>query len=54
MNKKFKNPTLILQSRKIAIPKEQMAPARFTYYWFAVQRWEGQDFLVEIPEEAIS
>jgi glucoamylase len=38
----------------IAIPKKQKAPVRFTFYWPEAQRWEGQDFQVEIQEETTS
>lgn len=34
----------------IAVPKEQKAPVRFTFYWFEVKRWEGRDFHIEIRE----
>lgn len=32
----------------IRIPKGQKAPVRFTFYWPAVDRWEGQDFQVHV------
>lgn len=32
----------------IAVPKEQSAPIRFTFYWPGNQRWEGHDFQVNV------
>lgn len=32
----------------VAVPKEQTAPIRFTFYWPGPQRWEGRDFQVAV------
>jgi glucoamylase len=32
----------------ITVPRGQIAPVRFTFYWYGAQRWEGRDFQVEI------
>jgi glucoamylase len=35
----------------VSIPREQALPVRFTMYWTDVDRWEGQDFRVEMANE---
>ena len=32
----------------IPVSKQQKAPVRFTFFWTEAQRWEGQDYLVEV------
>lgn len=32
----------------IMVPRGQIAPVRFTFYWHGAQRWEGRDFKIEI------
>jgi glucoamylase len=34
----------------IPVPSAQRAPLRFTFYWTADGRWEGEDYLVEVEE----
>jgi glucoamylase len=34
----------------IPVPSAQRAPLRFTFYWTAEGRWEGEDYFVEIEE----
>ena len=36
----------------IAVPREQRAPLKFTFYWSDEQRWEGSDFEVAIKDRA--
>lgn len=32
----------------IAVPLEQQAPIRFTFYWTGSERWEGRDYMVSV------
>jgi glucoamylase len=32
----------------IRVPRQQMAPVRFTFFWIAEDRWEGQNYNVEV------
>jgi glucoamylase len=36
----------------IAVPAEQQAPVRFTFYWTNQQRWEGRDFATAVVPAA--
>ncbi|MBC8121976.1 MAG: glucan 1,4-alpha-glucosidase [Gemmatimonadaceae bacterium] len=32
----------------IAVPRDQQAPIRFTFYWTGSERWEGRDYMVSV------
>ncbi|MFZ0888276.1 MAG: glycoside hydrolase family 15 protein [Candidatus Binataceae bacterium] len=36
----------------IDVSASQRAPLRFTFFWLETQRWEGQDYLVEVKPHA--
>jgi glucoamylase len=32
----------------VSVPREQVAPIRFTFFWLADGRWEGRDFVIRM------
>jgi glucoamylase len=35
----------------IPVPQQQNNPIRFTFLWIEEDRWEGRDYIVNVPQE---